>query len=466
MSIVTHTFSGAAQASPLLLLRKGQTATYSVSGTYSGTVVLQRSEDGTNWSSVASVVSTTVAATVINGAAKDATYRWTCTAYTSGSPVVTIADAADNVSTFGSGDSGDALQVNDDGIVTKKIYCTYSPTTSASDIALTMIDTIVTPPAANESNSAIASLLVIQLDAAAGSPSYFVSTGGEIQVPAVTTNHLANATLYGGKFIVNFDTAATSGNCINYLVGLESELILKASNTSGIVTYPNVYNLLVANEPFTQTGGGDVSISEYRGIYVEALSLGARFFVTNHWNMYIEDTLGGSYFGAPIMVIGAAAPAAGGVTHRGVGGIRTEPASTQDALKIVGRAGGTSSFTNTVTTAALTASVTSTLTPLSIGTNVTQVTSRTTGVTINAAVGTITLVSAAGSSTWNSFTVTNSSVAATDVIVVNVKTGTDIYLAFVSAVAAGSFRLTVADLTGTTVEAPVLSFAVMKSTVA
>ena len=96
------------------------------------------------------------------------------------------------------------------------------------------------------------------------------------------------------------------------------------------------------------------------------------------------------------------------------------------------------------------------------GSTVTQITSRTTGVTINAVSGAITLVSAAGSSSYNTFTVTNNKVAATDVIIVNQKSGTDKYEAFVTAVAAGSFAITFATTGGSTTEQPVFSFAVIQ----
>jgi hypothetical protein len=96
------------------------------------------------------------------------------------------------------------------------------------------------------------------------------------------------------------------------------------------------------------------------------------------------------------------------------------------------------------------------------GSTVTQASSRTTGVTINAVTGSITLVSAAGSSAYNTFTVTNNKVAATDVIIINQKSGTDKYEVFITNVSAGSFAVTFADMNGTTVEQPVFSFAVIK----
>lgn len=97
---------------------------------------------------------------------------------------------------------------------------------------------------------------------------------------------------------------------------------------------------------------------------------------------------------------------------------------------------------------------------------VTQATSRTTGVTLNKSNGAITLVSAAGTTTWQTFTVTNSVVAATDTIIVNQKSGTDLYMIHVTAVAAGSFNVTFATTGGTTTEQPVFNFAVIKAVTA
>ena len=97
---------------------------------------------------------------------------------------------------------------------------------------------------------------------------------------------------------------------------------------------------------------------------------------------------------------------------------------------------------------------------------VTQITSRTTGVTLNKTNGAITLVSAAGSATYQSFTVTNSTVAATDTIIINQKSGTDLYEVIITAVAAGSFRVTFRTTGGTTTEQPVFNFSVIKAVTA
>jgi hypothetical protein len=125
----------------------------------------------------------------------------------------------------------------------------------------------------------------------------------------------------------------------------------------------------------------------------------------------------------------------------------------------------------TGTSLAVTAAVTSSGTAgvgyaTGAGGAVTQITSRTTGVTLDKTTGAITLFSAAGSATAATFTVTNSTVAATDVIILNQKSGTDLYDLMVTAVAAGSFNITFRTTGGTTTETPVFNFAVIKAVAA
>jgi hypothetical protein len=98
------------------------------------------------------------------------------------------------------------------------------------------------------------------------------------------------------------------------------------------------------------------------------------------------------------------------------------------------------------------------------GAAITQGTSRTTTVIIDSYAGAVTLFTAAGSATAASFTVTNAKVHATDAIVLSVKSSTtNLYEVFVTAVADGSFRITFLTTGGTTSDAPVINFAVVRS---
>jgi hypothetical protein len=95
---------------------------------------------------------------------------------------------------------------------------------------------------------------------------------------------------------------------------------------------------------------------------------------------------------------------------------------------------------------------------------VTQITSRTTGVTLNKPSGQITMFTAAGSATPAVFTVTNSVVSANDVVILSIKSGaTNSYVTQVQSVGAGSFVIQFHAQTGTASDTPVITFAVIKA---
>lgn len=102
------------------------------------------------------------------------------------------------------------------------------------------------------------------------------------------------------------------------------------------------------------------------------------------------------------------------------------------------------------------------------GGTVTQATSKSTGVTLNRLSGQITLNNASlASGAKVSFVVTNSLVGVGDTPTVAVQSGgtANAYRADVTAVAAGSFTITVENLTGGSLgEAPVIGFNVIKGT--
>lgn len=100
------------------------------------------------------------------------------------------------------------------------------------------------------------------------------------------------------------------------------------------------------------------------------------------------------------------------------------------------------------------------------GGTVTQGTSRTTGVTLSKPTGQITMFSAAGSIVAATFTVTNTLVAATDNIILNQQSGTNLYVLLVTAVAAGSFNITFYTTGGVATDAPVINFSLIKGVTA
>ena len=184
------------------------------------------------------------------------------------------------------------------------------------------------------------------------------------------------------------------------------------------------------------------------------------------------DINGGTIDGVTINgAIGGGTPAAGAFTTISASGAGTFASGSFTTLSASGAVTFTSGTINGTTVGATTPAAGTFTTSKATsqigyatgaGGTVTQATSRTTGVTINKACGSITLVSAAGSTTFQSFTVTNSIVEATDTVFVCQKSGTDRYRIHVTNVANGSFIVTFATVTGTTSEQPVFNFAILK----
>lgn len=104
------------------------------------------------------------------------------------------------------------------------------------------------------------------------------------------------------------------------------------------------------------------------------------------------------------------------------------------------------------------------------GGTVTQLTSKTTAVTLNDVCGQITMSNAAlASAAEVAFTLNNTAIEANDVIIVNIKSGATLgaYSLTIGAVAAGSCSITLSNISGASLsEAVVLSFAVIKAVIA
>ena len=93
---------------------------------------------------------------------------------------------------------------------------------------------------------------------------------------------------------------------------------------------------------------------------------------------------------------------------------------------------------------------------------VTQATSRSTGVTLNKQSGSITLVTAAGTTAWTTFVVTNSTVVATDTVSLSVRSATNTYITAVTNIGAGTFTIAFQTTGGVASDTPIINFNVFK----
>lgn len=94
MATLSTSFT-AVGAGGALAVRKGDKFTYSVSGTFSGTVVLEKSQDLLAWEIISSHTAAASGTIEVEAtAASSLSYRFRCSAYTSGTIETSIADAA------------------------------------------------------------------------------------------------------------------------------------------------------------------------------------------------------------------------------------------------------------------------------------------------------------------------------------------------------------------------------------
>jgi hypothetical protein len=259
-------------------------------------------------------------------------------------------------------------------------------------------------------------------------------------------------------------TRLSAGTGIN-LSGSNGNVTVSATISGGTVTSVGLSSssLVVTNSPVTTTGTMTVELPS--AISVTGNITGANLItgglITATGNVTGANLITGGLITATGNIRGANLITGGLITATGnanVGNIGTAGLIT---------ATGNITGGNLVTGGSILSSGTTGIGySTGAGSTVTQSGSRTAGVTINAISGSITLVSAAGSASYATFTVTNNKVAATDVIIINQKSGTDKYEAWISNVAAGSFNVTFQDTSGTTTETPVFNFAVIKAVAA
>ncbi len=165
-----------------------------------------------------------------------------------------------------------------------------------------------------------------------------------------------------------------------------------------------------------------------------------------------------------------ASTASGARTNLGLGTIATQDSSnvsiTGGAISDVTFTGSFSGMTTVQADNMLAEVSTGFATSAGAGGSVTQLTNKTTGVTLNKPTGQITMAAGSiGNDSRVSFTLTNSTIAATDIVIINIASGAtaDTYDVTVTAVAAGSCRIQVHNLSNAGIdEQLVLNFAVIK----
>lgn len=280
-----------------------------------------------------------------------------------------------------------------------------------------------------------------------GSP-FAVSGAGAITAAGKLTVNLGTATpLSGVAYFGAADAASSQFQVASFGVGVNSAVSLRAARGTGASPQPSQANDVIGF--YNAFGQATTIAGDAAGVGLAMIS--SELHTSSAQGMYAQMLVTNT--GTTTRVAGVTFQASGGLSiggqtiaapanDPGAGGI-----AATGSIKSLGATSGIGYATGA-------------------GGAVTQITSRTTAVTLNTVSGAITLLSqvnvAVSGATAQSFTVNNTAVAATDTVIVNQKSGTDKYLTFVTNVAAGSFQITNYTTGGTTNEAPVFTFNVIK----
>lgn len=293
----------------------------------------------------------------------------------------------------------------------------------------------------------------------AGSAASTTGSGGSLNLRAGNGNSAAAGDVIltsGSGTTSNIQFRVNNNGSPSWSIDTTGNLVGNVANTlHGLDTTTGIALTVRGGDGTTGTGGaatfraGDNTTTSGTG---GALTIRSGNGQTTGGAFTIQGSTGGTTGGSIVFQTAATTTLATRMTIVNGGGVTIAAPSVGSAALTA--SGDIRATTDTATIGYLTGGA--------AGGAVTQVTSRATGVTLNKITGAITLVSAAGSATPTSFTVTNSKVATNDVIILNQQTGTDLYHLLVTNVTNGSFKVTAFTTGGTTSESPVINFAVIK----
>lgn len=114
---VSKSFTTHSSGSAALYVRPGDSFSYSVSGTFVGTVVLQKSRDGANFSQVGSAITGAASSTIKNDSGAAYAFRVYCSTHTSGTIVTSLTDDSNLVQHFKAKSGAAVLSLYDDGVI-------------------------------------------------------------------------------------------------------------------------------------------------------------------------------------------------------------------------------------------------------------------------------------------------------------------------------------------------------------
>lgn len=220
---VSATFTTHGSSSSRLLVRGDETFDYSVSGTFIGTVTLQKSFNSSDFKTVLTINSASSGRwDVGEGAGRRVWFRMYCSTHTSGSIVTSMSDVSDRTNTWYNKKNVESLQLNDDGLAVPGTLDVTGAATITGALAatgnstLTLGRTVMAKTLVGTGATALLGVYTSTVIPVTTSYEQVISSGNLILMagtPSIaTTTVVSGATpLTDGTILVLTSTSATGG---------------------------------------------------------------------------------------------------------------------------------------------------------------------------------------------------------------------------------------------------------------
>lgn len=138
MATQTNSFTATGNGTAILI-KKGRSVTYRLTGGATATLVFEKSDSGgASWDVITTVTANTGPTTVVNELNADALYRWRCSAYTSGTATATVKDATEDLVGVGGASVNTITAYEHGGVAARKtvLECNGLVVTISDDAAV------------------------------------------------------------------------------------------------------------------------------------------------------------------------------------------------------------------------------------------------------------------------------------------------------------------------------------------
>lgn len=252
MTSVAKSFTAVANGQEMLV-RHGEFFNYSLSGTFVGTLLLQKTTDGgQNWETLLTKTAAANGKLLIeNQGRSHCNVRWRCSAYTSGTAVTSVSDAPNVLQEFKDSSGQTVLEIRSDGINTPQgaglpSHSTISAVEYSTGIVRKTVLTCVATPIVFADDAGVAQYGGVKIY---DFPEGLINTLGAV-VSGVLTLPTPFIDTYTGVMALGTVTATTGAT----LTSTEADILQSTAITQAVAKVATTNAISIATA-LTESGG-------------------------------------------------------------------------------------------------------------------------------------------------------------------------------------------------------------------